>query len=161
MVYRLRVTSARHVENVQGATFHYLDSPTALPWILRAIAGRHRRAALVKTIAKLATSSRQYYCVTIDGAIVSDGWVTLGRCDHYTIEREAALIGPTWTDPDHRGKGLATFALGHAINALHVRGHDLTYIDTSKDNVAMQRVIARCGYGAPIAAFPRDEHTFD
>jgi len=156
LVYRLRVSGTRPLDVVQGAEFHYLDGPAVLPWIRKAALARHGRG-LVRTIAKLATPSRQYYCVTMGDEIVSDGWVMLGKCKHYPIEPDAALIGPTWTDPDKRGKGLATFALRSAINALFLRGYDVSYIDTSTDNVAMQRVIARCGYGPPVATFPRTD----
>jgi hypothetical protein len=155
LVYRQVCDAPLQPEARTEATFHYLDNAAAAVLLQRALRTRFRPAALPGTAAKLASGRRHYYCVTLGGRVVSDGWVSLGFCRHYHVEPESAVIGPVWTDPDQRGKGLATFALANAVTALYERGRSVTYIDTTRDNLGMQKAIERVGYGKPVAAYPR------
>jgi GNAT superfamily N-acetyltransferase len=106
-------------------------------------------------MAKLATRIRRLYLVLHAGKPVSYGWGTLGRCRYYKVEHEAVVIGPIWTDPDMRGKGLATLALQAAMDDYISRGKKLFYIDTSKLNTAAQRVFQKSGFGDPVALYFR------
>jgi RimJ/RimL family protein N-acetyltransferase len=100
------------------------------------------------------------YVVTGPNAVASYGGITLSRCRYYPVDRGAAVIGPVETTADCRGKGLATWGLIMAMEQLTRTGRRTFYIDTSEGNVAMQTVIARCGFGDPIACYERDERMY-
>jgi ribosomal protein S18 acetylase RimI-like enzyme len=105
--------------------------------------------------AKLATPSRDLYLVMQGNRVVSFGWASNDRCKHYKMEPGSVVIGPIWSDPDCRGKGLATLALQAAINEYVQCGRSLFYIDTSKENSSAQRVFAKSGFGEPVALYFR------
>ena len=126
----------------------------ALP-MLRAVWRAMGAVGTVKCLAKLCTGDRALYGVTREGRLVHRGWITLSRCRHYRVERGAAVIGPIWTDPDWRSRGLASTAAKAAMDTMMGLGHRVFYIDTSNDNVASQRVIAKCGFGPPCMSYFR------
>ena len=74
-----------------------------------------------------------------------------GRCNHYRIEADSVVIGPTWSSPKFRNQGIATYALRRGVNVLLERGRRTTYIDTRVTNQASLRVIEKAEYGAPMA----------
>jgi ribosomal protein S18 acetylase RimI-like enzyme len=139
--------------------------PTFSFTILDSLAGAlRRRGVLLQSlgakdslvaVAKLASKVRRFYSVLDGDRPVSYGWGTEGRCRHYKIERDAVVIGPIWTDPQVRGKGLATIALQAAIDDYIRRGRRRFYIDTSKSNLAAQRVFQKSGFGEPVALYFR------
>ena len=153
LVYRLRRSDPFPEVSVPGYAYHFLPGPGAAWDLRRAMAGHFRSVGLLKACAKLATRDRTFYCLTAGEHLANFGWVTASHCRYYRIEAGEVVIGPVWTDPRHRGKGLATAGLQNAVNSLIARGHSVFYIDTSKDNLAMQKVIARCGFGPPLALF--------
>jgi len=121
----------------------------------RALARRFGARALPKVFAKLATRSRLLYAVIRDGAFVHDGWLSVSRCDAYPVADGEVVIGPIATTSEMRSQGLASFGLKHAMNAMLRRGHHVFYINAATTNLASQRVIAKCGFGEPIATIPR------
>lgn len=54
-------------------------------------------------------------------------------------------IGDTWTDPDHRGKGLATFAIHRIVETLQQPDRTFWYV-VEQDNLASIRVIEKAGF---------------
>ena len=108
-----------------------------------------------RDLVKLFTPNRAYACVVADGRIASECFVTRSRCRHYPVERGAAVLGPVWTAPELRGQGLATLLIRYTMNVLITQGCHIFYVDTSDRNVAMQKVIARCGFGEPIRRFEK------
>jgi GNAT superfamily N-acetyltransferase len=153
LVYRLRRSDPFPAVSVPGYAYHFLAGPGAAWRLRRGIAGHFRSAGFLKTCAKLATRDRTFYCLTAGEQLANYGWVTASHCRYYRIGIGEIVIGPVWTDPRHRGKGLATAGLQSAVNSLIARGYSVFYIDTSKDNLAMQKVIAKCGFGPPVALF--------
>jgi GNAT superfamily N-acetyltransferase len=107
-------------------------------------------AGAIKTLAKLATPRRSLYLVLKDGVVASTGWCTAGLCKFYPIESEAVVIGPIWTSPAFRGQGLATYGVQRVLNQLMDQQRQVVYIDTFKTNRPSQRVIEKCGFGAPV-----------
>lgn len=143
VVYR-RTRTDYFGERCEG--FVAINHPLAL---LRHVVPLYRHfgaGGLLKLAAQSVTPSRLFYFVAIDDALVCHGKVTLGHCGHYPIERDAAVIGSIWSDTNHRGKGLATRSIRHAIDQLLARGVCRIYIDTQPGNAPMQRVIDRCGF---------------
>jgi GNAT superfamily N-acetyltransferase len=111
--------------------------------------------ASVTTVLKIATPSRSFAFIRDDLGIASYCWISFGFCKHYHIEKHALMIGPVWTRPDARGKGLATSLLQNTIAALATDEARTIYIDTSADNYGMQKVIARCGFADPQHTYSR------
>jgi len=116
----------------------------ALP-IARAYASLHGWPATLKMLAKTATSRRSYYAATRGRRIVSEGWITRGRCRLYPIEPDDFVIGPIFTAASERGRGLAHACLARAINHCLREGARWVYIDTTTDNAASRKVIAKSG----------------
>ena len=54
-------------------------------------------------------------------------------------------ISSTWTDPAHRGRGLATFALRHLVRSYAGGARQFWYI-CREDNPASIAVCCRCGF---------------
>lgn len=112
-------------------------------------------AGTIKGALKSVTRHRMFYGVTEGADVLHHGWVTLGRCNQYHIEPSAAVVGPIWTSPQARGRGIATFALSHVIKELVGLNRRVIYIDTSCDNAPCLKVIDNCGFGSPIATYIR------
>jgi predicted GNAT family acetyltransferase len=54
-------------------------------------------------------------------------------------------IGDTWTMPEHRGKGLATFALRKVIEIYAESGRAMWYV-VAEDNLPSIRVVEKTGF---------------
>jgi GNAT superfamily N-acetyltransferase len=121
----------------------------------RALGAALGKAGLVKAILKLCTKNRLFYCMLKQGQVAATGWCSVSFCRHYKVDPGSAVIGPIWTAEHLRGRGIATLALKQALNALMQRGLRIFYIDTAGDNLASQRVIAKCGFGPPVALYIR------
>lgn len=140
---------------VDGAEFVLLAGPAGA-WRQRgALARRFGVRGLPRVFAKLATRSRLLYAVVQDGALVHDGWLSVSRCRAYPVADGDVVIGPMATTLQMRGRGLATYGIQEAMNAMLRRGHRVFYINTSPANLASRRVIAKCGFGRSIAAIPQ------
>lgn len=59
------------------------------------------------------------------------------------------------TDPAFRGQGFAACALKRAMNKRMAMEIRVFHIDTSDTNAAMRKVLARCGFGDPVARLDR------
>lgn len=156
-VYRLDIgASGPSMPSVTG--FNLFSSP----WRLAAHFGSLRRQlgwiGVVRTAAKLMTSSRFFFVILLEGTVAHHGWVTMGRCRYYPVESEAAVVGPVETVPSFRGRGLATAGLSGVMSVMAERGIRILYIDTADTNLPMQRVIEKCGFGKPISTYPRPEN---
>jgi RimJ/RimL family protein N-acetyltransferase len=149
-VFRQERSQLFNVPAVHGAAFYFLDSP-ADAWQLRsALKRRFGVRGLGKTMAKLQTPIRFLYCVLEDRRVIHHGWLLVSR-GPYPVGQRDVVIGPIETDPARRGRGLAAHGLQEAINAMITRGYTVFYIHTSHGNRAAQRVIAKCGFGRPVA----------
>lgn len=161
LVYRLQVERASPLTAPHGCRFELLSG---LADALRH-AGVLRRAFGVvggaKTCIKIMTSARALYVVASGSGILSSGWMTMSRCRHYPVGPGEAVIGPIWTDPAHRGRGLATFGLKSCINRMSEAGCEVFFVDTAGDNLAMQKVLSKCGFGEPVACCLRNPRTGD
>ena len=109
-----------------------------------------------KTLAKVATPRRAYYAVISEGRVASDGWIMFGFCRSYPIGSEDHVIGPIYTAPQARGKGLASAALANALRYCKGRGAEQVYIDTTEDNAASRKTIEKAGFSPTqiVAAAP-------
>jgi RimJ/RimL family protein N-acetyltransferase len=155
LVYRMELTRHYAVELEPELQFEFLNSAVQGLRRISRVASYCGKPGVFKALAKLASARRSLYLVTRGGRAVSAGWCTVGRCSYYRVESNAVVVGPIWTDPAERGKGLASKALQLSLNE-HLRlGRTLFYIDTEKMNLAAQRVFQKSGFGEPVALYFR------
>jgi hypothetical protein len=157
LVYRQERTTAFEVEERNDARFCFCGTAMKLILLRAAVIKRMGCIGALKMLAKLATPSRSYYCLVGDGRIVGDGHIARSFCRFYPVDPGSAVIGPVWTHLELRGKGLAVFGMKNAMNALIQRGCRVFYVDRSEQNLSMQHVIAKCGFGESIRVFERDD----
>ena len=61
------------------------------------------------------------------------------------IASDDVQVGDIWTDPEHRRKGLASYALHSIVSAPMLRGRKIWYV-VAEDNRASIRVAERAGF---------------
>lgn len=155
LVYRRSCSDVPRLPDIEGLQFYLLDTPARGARLWLPLMHDHGARALPRVIAKLIAPFRMMYCLVEDGAIVHHGWMVVGRSPLYHVGPADVVIGPISTREDRRGRGFAPFGLGKAMRAMQARGHPAFFIHTYDHNAASQRAIAKCGFGAPIAAVPR------
>lgn len=144
--YRRRATAPVPVEPPEGAVFHYVDGPLALPLVLGPVWRRLGVQGIVDIAAKVATARRQYYCVVQGDEVTADGWVTPARGRAAAPAAAEPLILPTPTGSGPGRAALGTYALRSAANALYARGFSVTRVDAPRGDDTMQKVLAQSGY---------------
>ena len=154
-VYRREVSTPFEIRNGGPGILQLHECPASALSMWGALRASFGFRGAVKLLAKLATPSRRFYCILHEGEIVSHGFLSVSFCRFYPVEKGSIVIGPVWTRPECRGRGLATRGLMGVINAMVSHGLRVFYIDTSETNIAMQRVIAKCGFGVPIQEFTK------
>jgi len=159
-IYRQERQKIFGISGVSGMRFVLCPNAFSLLRIIYLLLPVLHAGPLLKLMAKLSTPSRKFYCVILQNRLAGYGHVTVSRCRHYSIENGAVVIGPVWTREDCRGKGVATFGLQNSMNALISKGTRIFYIDTAENNIAMQHVIAKCGFGDPVERLARTKGRF-
>ena len=107
----------------------------------------------IKLFAKSFTASRCFFFIRAGKVLLSHGSLAISFCRYYPVAKNDVVIGTIWTEPSMRGRGLATRAIRSAMNAMIMSGYSSFYIDTQETNHAMQRSIAKLGFGDPVATF--------
>ena len=121
--------------------FRIHDSPWRGLSIAAAHAALYGLPATLKMLAKIGTPSRFYYTVVQGQRVLSDGWILAGRCSSYPIGAQDFVIGPIYTVPEARGRGLAHACIVRGMNFCLQRGGEWVYIDTTEDNLGSRRAI--------------------
>ena len=88
------------------------------------------------------------YCVFLaksDDEVVHRSWVFPAFCRFPFMDSDDLQIGDTWTAVEHRGKGLATWAMRSIARREGSRGRRLWYV-TADTNVASMRAVERAGF---------------
>ena len=109
-----------------------------------------------KSLVQLIKSffpSRNFYFLKQDGVVINCGELTVGFCRFYDVKSTDVVIGSLWTDPKHRGKGLASRGMQAAINFMIANGWSNFYIDTQENNVGMLKAIEKIGFQHPITYY--------
>lgn len=140
-------------EVLGGAAFHHLGS-----WLGAWRARRHVRAmlsdgeALAGALRRLAVPGLYTYFYVLDaGRVVHSGRMRVTRTGVAPLEGAGVVIGPLRTHAEHRGRGIGTFAVRHAINLMLARGHRRFYMSVAESNAASRRMVEKAGFGAPAA----------
>jgi hypothetical protein len=143
-----------------GARYIYGDRIAHLRNVVLPILRTLGVAGLLKCALKLLAGRRVFCGIIIGRQLASYAWVNVGFCRHYTVEPDAAVIGPVMTQPAYRNRGLAYSCLASSINRVVQTGMFILYIDTSEQNLPMQKVIARCGFGVSVREYERGPCVF-
>ena len=77
--------------------------------------------------------------------VVHRSVITPGYFRFPFMDRSDLQIGDTWTSADHRGKGLATFALRQITDVYNRTGCRYWYV-VEEDNTASIRVVEKAGF---------------
>ncbi len=106
----------------------------------------------VKTSLKVLSGKRILFGVIRENRVVQFGWLNVGgKCRFYPVEHDAVIVETLWTDPQHRGQGLASATIRHGLVFLSHRGYRRFYVDTIQANLASQRMIAKAGFSDRVA----------
>lgn len=135
---------------VSDENFFFADSLFGAMRVLPVLMRDRGLAGAAKVVTKIVLGRCVYFGLRNGPLPQSTGTLALGYCRFYPVEREAIVIGEIVTNPDRRGRGLATLSIMLAVNSAIRRGTTTFYIDTQRNNHAMQRSIAKLGFGAPI-----------
>lgn len=159
MVYRMVVNGFWAVARRKDTEFVLFKNPLVFLLYASPLLKLAGFLGYARSLVKLVTRNRFFYCVFLKDEVVATGWCSTSFCRHYPVEEGAVVVGPIWTSPEVRRRGLATFALKNAINYHHMCGHRVFYIDTSTENLASQKVIEKCGFGRPVKYLVREGST--
>lgn len=154
LIYRMQRDTPFAVSGRNDVSFHYaagLWPFMALSVALYRVVGR---VEWLRGMIRMAVG-RRFYCVLRNGEVLHYGWANVAVCRHYRVGPREVVVGPIWSAPAARDMGLATYAMQQAINRLIGEGWSVFYIDTAWDNLACQKVIARCGFGVAMGCMPR------
>ncbi|MBD3367491.1 MAG: GNAT family N-acetyltransferase [Candidatus Eisenbacteria bacterium] len=153
MVFRKEWREPLPVDERDDVSFLTVANPLAALRLLPAVKGQYRLPMFLKTLIRLAMGRRIAYFLIKDRMIVGAGIAWIGRCRHYWVEPDSAIIGASWTSTDYRRQGLGYHGVASTINALIDRGHRIIYADTDRDNRGGQGIIRRCEWGDPIGLY--------
>ena len=135
---------------VSGENFFFADSLFGSMRVLPVLIRDRGLSDAARVVAKIALGRCIYFGLRQGSVPQSTGTLALGYCRFYPVEGDAVVIGEIVTMPDRRGHGLATLSIMLAVNGAIRRGRKTFYIDTQRNNHAMQRSIAKLGFGAPV-----------
>ena len=110
----------------------------------------------IKLSIKIICGKSHLYLCTQNGHIASYAIVALGYCNFYDVASQDFVIGTVNTKPSHQGNGLATQVLSSIIKNIKVSNPSATvFIDTSENNIPMQKVIDKLCFGKPKSHYLR------
>ena len=153
-----RYEPARQGTGKRDPAIQVFDSGTPPPAGIRrqmtALAGR---LGYWEMWRRTARHGGKLLCLLDGSQVVAYGW-TQGwapfRRRYGWLAQEAVMLGPYWTAPAHRGRGLYGRLLAHSIAVCNERDDMPLLIMTSQENRASQRGIHKAGF-RQIAAFER------
>ena len=85
------------------------------------------------------------------GELHGVGWLQRGRQlnrEFWWLDSGAVCLGPFWTHPDHRGKGVYGRLIDAAMTECARRGWERTYIFAQASNVPSIRGIEKAGFSS-------------
>ncbi len=139
----------------EGSDFFLCRGPLDAARVFHPMVGALGLRATIRMCLRQMSSRRMLYCSSKGPQLLSYGCLSIGFCRFYSVEVSDIVVGPVWTSPAARGQGYAAVSLMFAANRLLELGFTTLWVDTSEDNVAMQRVLQKCGFGEPVNTFER------
>jgi len=155
LIYKQERETPFDVGSLKDLDFFFATRPMGLRAVWSSVVGQFGLLGAVKSALKLVAGRRCLYGVVVDGGLIHFGWVSMGFCRFYEVEKGSCVIGPIWSGSASRGKGIATWALKLATNRLIELGSRTFYIDTSADNLPCRKVIQNCAFGMPTGTYRR------
>lgn len=154
-IFRQYRSSTFDVVCPDGLVFDVIDGPWEIVRHRRLLRSVWSWKTLALSILKVLSKRRVFYFISVQSRIIHHGWVSFGFCRYYCVEVGDSVIGPIWTHPEERGRGLATQGLKSIMDTLWEKGRYVFYIDTSEDNVACLKSIEHCGFGEVFDCYER------
>jgi RimJ/RimL family protein N-acetyltransferase len=105
----------------------------------------------IKTAMKVLSGKRFLFGVIREKRVVQFGWLNVGKCRFYPVEQNAIVVETLWTNPEHRGQGLASATIHQGLVYLSQRGYRRFYVDTILANRASHRMIEKAGFSERVA----------
>jgi RimJ/RimL family protein N-acetyltransferase len=93
----------------------------------------------------------RFFGLVIDGELAAFAGIrawSIERRECAWLRRPGPLLGPAWTDPKHRGKGLHRRLLLHRLHVCKNAAADVAYTSAFVYNTASRRNIERAGFRA-------------
>jgi RimJ/RimL family protein N-acetyltransferase len=93
--------------------------------------------------------SVRYFGLAVDGELAAFAGIrawSLERRECAWLRRPGPLLGPAWTDPKHRGRGLHRRLLLHRLYVCKNGAADVAYTSAFVYNTASRRNIERAGF---------------
>ena len=147
LIYRMDVAEPLIEKGVPEGAFIVSAQPRTILAHFRAWVTTWGWKEAVKTALKVLSRKRILFGVVREKRVVQFGWLNIGgKCPFYPIERDAVIVETLWTDPVHRGQGLASSTIHQGLVFLSQRGYRRFYVDTSLSNLASQRMIQKAGF---------------
>jgi len=153
LIYRQERSEPITVEDRSDLSFVLVESPLGALAHLRALRLAYRPAQLANALLRLCSGKRKLRVTFHGGRIAHLGWCWVSVCRPYPVAPGDVVLGAGFTVEGFRGQGVATYAVKCALNAMIERGYRTFYIDTSRDNLAAQRVFEKCGFGEPVSLY--------
>lgn len=153
LVFRRSLAKSLSSESHARLNFVFAGSALALFRIRHDLLDCLGVLGALKAILKVATHRRCFYAVQEAGVLVHYGWLSVSFCRYYAVNRGDVVVGPIWTKPSVRSRGIGAFALCNAMNVMYRHGHSVFFIDTTSDNYSCLRVIEKCGFGEIYGTF--------
>lgn len=90
-----------------------------------------------------------------DDGLIAYGWIQTWkplRRQLWWLADDAICLGPYWTHPDHRGRGIYGRLLDHSLDECDRRGFDEVYVWADHDNRSSLRAIEKAGF-QPVGTY--------
>jgi RimJ/RimL family protein N-acetyltransferase len=151
--YVFRLMKKNVYPNLDMSDFVMLDSFSKTLKHLPVLATHLDRGKIILQLIRSLFSNRYFYYLSKQGKITTCGQLSTGFCHYYSVNISDVVIGSIWTDPEHRGEGLASKGMQAAINYMIADNWSVFYIDTQETNNRMLKVIENNGFGQSIIHF--------
>jgi ribosomal protein S18 acetylase RimI-like enzyme len=161
-IYQKDLSGKGKMESMPDYSFRYVDNVFDLDGgLLKQMLSLWGMRISLRNILRVSIPSKKLYCLIYkkgtDRRIVFWGWINIGRCKRYKIDRKDVFMDFIWTHEKERRQGLATYAIGKALNVLSNQGYHKAYIDTFIDNVGTQALFKKCGFHGPVKYYLRTD----
>lgn len=153
VVFRQVLTKAPEIRMPEGYEGLFCAKPRALRGVRGALWGAWGGWEAAKALAKLCTRRRFLFLFVDKGTqeLAAYGWAGIGMSRSYPVGKEEVVIGPIWTSPGARRRGLATAGLRLTLRSLFEKGFRVFFIDTRERNLGCVKAAQEAGF-EPVAA---------
>jgi len=148
--YRVYTSTPQQVARNPDPRVEVFDAFRPPPDEITGLYQRHagRRAAYLM-LGRLRRNGAVLLVLREANTLLAYGWLQSLRClqrEFWWLPRSAVCLGPFWTHPDHRGKGLYGRLLSASLHECKARSWEELYIWAQADNPSSNRGIEKAGF---------------